>query len=551
MKRIIAPLISAGLFVLAWAQAGYAEDPWADQVIDVHAIDPVPGYNTPEKTLGEPVGGTMSTPDNSSLHSLGMAGSYIVLKFDTPITDDPSNPMGLDCIVYGNAFWIGGNPNSIYMEPGIIEISEDVDGNGEADDPWYVIPGSRDLPQSTVSTGIPNPPFNENDWGYGPDMNPTQQKYLDNYVRPDNPFAVGVSPRSGGGDAFNIAWAEDGAGQPAGISQFHFIRIWTLVQGGSSTEMDAAADIAPDIDLDGDDILDEYETRVANTDPTRPESTVLALEIPAEDGGSPAGTQLGTASDSDGNSITLYSSGTRSTPRNFNCIVDILYPGDPGGTIPGLTKSDAFRDFQSSETDFSAAQIQNAELVIHYSDAEIAGLDEAGLQPYRFESGNYSQTGISNITLDTVNNTVTFRSQFSGIFVLASMAGPLAIIQQPVSQTQQEGESATFTVIVAGGVEPISYQWRRDGMDLTGGDQSTYTIAAVEKINHEGSYTCLVTDDTDDSVESDAAILTVLAGMATAGGVALAMLLGSYLLVGVVILSREKTKSRMQRIIEN
>ncbi|HNT88184.1 MAG TPA: thrombospondin type 3 repeat-containing protein, partial [Candidatus Hydrogenedentes bacterium] len=371
------------------------------------------------------------------------------LKFNTPVEDDPDNFMGLDCIVYGNAFWVAGDPNRKWAEPGLIEISEDVNGNGLPDDPWYVIPGSRNIPQSAASAGIPNPspplvgpsgvvnpnstdgnPDNnteEYDWGYA-DMSPTQQPYLDNYVRPDNPFEVGLTPRSGGGDAFDIAWAVDANGQPAGLRRFHFVRIWTLVRdggiGGVTTEIDAVADVAPMIDTDGDGILDDYETRVAGTDPLRPESTVLALEVPATEGGSPAGTQLGRASDAQGNAITLYSSGPRTGARPYNCTVDILTLPLPGGVIPGLEKSDAAREFVCSVADFAAAQVRDAEFTIAYTAAEIAGLDEWGLTPYRYADGAYTQEGISEILRNVDLNTVAFRAAPPGTFVLASIPGP-------------------------------------------------------------------------------------------------------------------------------
>lgn len=437
------------LVALLAPHAVRADDPWADAVVSHNAIDPNPGFNTPEKMLGEPTGGGTLTPNNSGLHSIGRPGaapgSYVLLKFNTPVTDDPLNPMGLDFIVYGNSTWAGGNPLRKWAEPGLVEISEDVNGNGVPDDPWYVIPGSRGLNRSVLPGGISNPSpalagtvFNTNtdgkerDWGYC-DMTPTQRKYLDNYVRPDDPFTVGLTPRSGGGDAFDIKWAVpvDGTGNPDGISRFHFIRISAFINMADGTfgyvtpEIDAVADVAPDVDTDGDGILDEYETRVAGTDPLRPESTVLALEIPPEDGDSPAGKKLGTAKDARGNAITLHSSGLRSGVRDYNCLVDILPVTDPapGAAIAGKEKSGAVRRFDSSVPDFQAGQVQDAELTIAYTGMEIAGLDEAGLQPYRFDGAAFTQEGISSVTKDTKKNLLTFRSRYSGVFLLASTAG--------------------------------------------------------------------------------------------------------------------------------
>ena len=426
----------------------YTEDPWADTLVEYNAVDPNTGFDTPGKTLGEPVGGGTYAPNNSSLHSIGRPaadpGSYIILKFNTPVTDDQDNPMGLDCIVFGNSFWTGGDPYRKWVEPGIIEISEDVNDNGIADDPWYVIPGSRNLDAGILPEGIPNPTqplagnvLNPNtddteyDWGYC-ELTPTIQKYLDNYMRPDDPFVVGITERSGGGDAFDIQWAVpvDGTGNPEGISQFHFIRISAFIDmldgtfGYITPEIDAVAAVAKDIDEDEDDILDDYEVRVAGTDPTRAVSTVLALEVPVDYGGSPSGTLLGTAHDSQENAITYYSDGTRSGTREYNCIVDIVAVADPAPATPisGLIKSSAIREFQSSVADYETAQIQHALFTIAYTSGEIDGLDEAGLQPYRYDS-DFTQDGISSVIKDTEHNLLSFRSQYPGIFILASTAG--------------------------------------------------------------------------------------------------------------------------------
>lgn len=422
------------------ATAARGEDPWADAVVAHQFMDPVAGFEDATRSLGKPVGGTLSAPGNTSVASLGSTGSFLTLRFDTPVTDDPANPMGLDCIVFSNAFWTGGNPQAKFVEPALIEISEDVNGNGLADDPWYVIPGSRNLPQSTVPGGIDNPAAplagniqnpdatNEADWGYA-ELTPTQKEYRDNYLRPDNPFLVGLSAGSGGGDAFDIAWAVDGAGAAAGITRFHFIRLWSFITddlgvlGAVSPEIDAVADVAPDVDTDADGILDEYETRVAGTDPLRAESTVLPLEIPNEDGGSAAGTVLGSASDASGNAIQLVSSGFRTGLRNFNASVDITATPDPGGSISGLLKSTAIRAFSLSESDFNTAQIADAVFTIAYSAPEIAGLDEAQLAPWRYDGSAYTQDGISAVSVDAPNNRVAFQSRYPGTFVLAAPAG--------------------------------------------------------------------------------------------------------------------------------
>jgi hypothetical protein len=96
----------------------------------------------------------------------------------------------------------------------------------------------------------------------------------DFYTMPDNPFRVGATPGSGGGDAFDIAWAVDPATwQPANLDGFDFIRITGAVDlvlgilGEVSPEIDAVADVRPvpcpgDLDRNHDvDLVDLIRLR--------------------------------------------------------------------------------------------------------------------------------------------------------------------------------------------------------------------------------------------------------------------------------------------------
>ncbi|MFQ5489819.1 MAG: hypothetical protein ACE5GE_03775, partial [Phycisphaerae bacterium] len=92
------------------------------------------------------------------------------------------------------------------------------------------------------------------------------------YTAPDDPLTVGITPGSGGGDGFDIAWAVDpNTNLPAGLDGFDFVRITTgvnVIQDGDnvalgeiSSEIDAVADATEgrmgDGDYDGDIDLDD------------------------------------------------------------------------------------------------------------------------------------------------------------------------------------------------------------------------------------------------------------------------------------------------------
>lgn len=288
-------------------------DDFATTVID---YSPAPGqfvsdpnFNDPARALGAPIGGGTLSADNTSAVTLGGFGGSITLAFDHTVLDHPNNPLGMDAIVFGNAFYVGGNDERRWAEAGLIEISLDVNNNGLADDTWYTIPGSSlsapvTLPLPSVFDGpvVINDPSagtgNESYWGYA-DMSPTlilgdtdANNTADDtsitpeefYTVPDNPALLGIDPGSGGGDAFDIAWAINPAtGDLANLYGFDFIRITTAVDitngifGEVSTEIDAVADVKSDgqeclADVNGDGMLTaaDYSAWVAaynNQDP--------------------------------------------------------------------------------------------------------------------------------------------------------------------------------------------------------------------------------------------------------------------------------------------
>jgi glucose/arabinose dehydrogenase/regulation of enolase protein 1 (concanavalin A-like superfamily) len=81
-----------------------------------------------------------------------------------------------------------------------------------------------------------------------------------------------------------------------------------------------------------------------------------------------------------------------------------------------------------------------------------------------------------------------------------------AITDQPDNLTVSQGQPATFSVS-ASGTAPLSYQWRKDNVNITGANASTYTIASAQAAN-AGSYQVIVTNAAG-TATSQAATLTV------------------------------------------
>ena len=82
----------------------------------------------------------------------------------------------------------------------------------------------------------------------------------------------------------------------------------------------------------------------------------------------------------------------------------------------------------------------------------------------------------------------------------------LAILSQPVSQTMLTGKTISFSV-VATGVEPLAYQWSKDGSDIDGATASALELADVSA-DDAGDYVVTVSN-ADGAVESDTATLEV------------------------------------------
>jgi hypothetical protein len=84
---------------------------------------------------------------------------------------------------------------------------------------------------------------------------------------------------------------------------------------------------------------------------------------------------------------------------------------------------------------------------------------------------------------------------------------PPAIIQQPADVIVTEPNAAAFTVGASGGA-PLSYQWRRDGADIPGATDATYTLSPTS-IADDGAQFDVIVSNPFGSVTSQPSMLTV------------------------------------------
>ena len=115
-------------------------------------------------------------------------------------------------------------------------------------------------------------------------------------------------------------------------------------------------------------------------------------------------------------------------------------------------------------------------------------------------SGTTTQKG--TYTLNVSASSAAGSSEVEARLVVSDVT----ITTQPVSQTLNHGQTVTF-VVVAEGVAPLGYQWRKDGANITGATDASYSIPSVQPVD-AGSYTVVVTK-TASSATSDPAVLAI------------------------------------------
>ena len=84
---------------------------------------------------------------------------------------------------------------------------------------------------------------------------------------------------------------------------------------------------------------------------------------------------------------------------------------------------------------------------------------------------------------------------------------PASITASPISQTVTAGQAATFSV-TASGTAPLTYQWQRNGANISAAGSATYTISATTTADNAAKFVVVVSNSAG-SATSNAATLTV------------------------------------------
>jgi hypothetical protein len=108
-----------------------------------------------------------------------------------------------------------------------------------------------------------------------------------------------------------------------------------------------------------------------------------------------------------------------------------------------------------------------------------------------------------------VSNSAGSATSNAALLTVTSATVAPAITTQPASQTVIAGKTASFTV-AASGTAPLTYQWSKNGVAISGATSAAYTTPAETTTDNNAKFTVAVSNSAG-SATSNAAILTVSA----------------------------------------
>jgi hypothetical protein len=170
----------------------------------------------------------------------------------------------------------------------------------------------------------------------------------------------------------------------------------------------------------------------------------------------------------------------------------VTVTGGSGGVAPNITLQPVAQSVAAGgSVTFSVVATGTTPLLYQWfrdglpvSDGGNATLTLTNVQPV---SG-----GAYTVRVTNAQGAVT--SAPARLVVITQSTGFVAptILTPPVAQTVQPGGAMTLTV-VASGRAPLSYQWQRNGTDISGATTPTYTLSAAQAAD-AGSYVCVVSN---------------------------------------------------------
>ncbi len=211
-------------------------------------------------------------------------------------------------------------------------------------------------------------------------------------------------------------------------------------------------------------------------------------------GGTGASLTLGNVSAASAGSYTVQVSNSAGSVTSAAAVLSI-------NTAPSITTQPKSQTVTSPGVSVTFSVVATGTAPLSYQwrkdGANRAGATEANLV---LSGVTISDAGTYTVLVSNVAGSV-----FSAGAVLEVKSVPV-ITAQPLSQSVSPGSSVTFSV-TATGTPPLTYQWRKDGVDVAGAVGSSLSFSSVSEAE-AGTYTVVVSTG-GGSVVSAGALLTI------------------------------------------
>ena len=200
-----------------------------------------------------------------------------------------------------------------------------------------------------------------------------------------------------------------------------------------------------------------------------------------------------------------FTPGNQSATVNGANVTGVNFTATAAPVAPSITTQPASQTVTAGQTaPFSVAATGTAPLTYQWQKNSVAitgATSSSYTTPVTASSDNGAQF--------TVVVTNTAGSATSSAAILTVNAAPVApsITTQPASQTVTAGQTASFSV-AATGTAPLTYQWQKNSVAITGATSSSYTTPLTTN-SDSGTQFTIVVSNTAGSITSSAATLTV------------------------------------------